>query len=118
MSKVTQVGSGGHDSNPVVLAPKPLVLTLVSHHLCGPVLRSPKSGNLILRADPLAEQSGLQLWDLLKVFLPVSGMLGVGRGSCWPSSGTADCLFDGSLETLFPMVSQVLSSLSQVHCQR
>ena len=43
------------------------------------------------------------------MLLRVSGMLGLGRGSRWPSSGAARGLFDGTLETLVPMVTQLLS---------
>lgn len=41
-------------------------------------------------AELLAQSS-----DLLKMFLPVRGTSGLGRGGCWPSGGTADCRFDG-----------------------
>lgn len=89
MPKVLQVGMRGQDSDSVGLALKPLVLTAVSHHFYGPVLLFPKSGNLILSIDPLPGESDPQVWDMLKMLLPVRGTVGLGRGQCWPCNGTA-----------------------------
>lgn len=70
----------------------------------------PSSGPHVWELDsesrPACRAGCSQPWDLRKLLLPVSGPLGLGRGSRWPSSGTAAGLSDGTLETLLPMVTQ------------